>query len=91
MKIKQIQYVRDHFSGIVEYCDGEIVTTVISVKYYRDGNLHREDGPAVESIYGTKYWYFDGMHCDEEHWKFMVENIKKNRLVSTPVSKLNSK
>ena len=26
----------------------------------RDGKLHREDGPAIESSTGTKCWYRDG-------------------------------
>jgi len=28
--------------------------------WYLDGNLHREDGPAVEFADGTKYWFLDG-------------------------------
>lgn len=28
--------------------------------WYKDGKLHREDGPAVESNDGTKRWYKDG-------------------------------
>ncbi len=29
-------------------------------KYYKDGNLHREDGPACEYDDGTKSWYLNG-------------------------------
>jgi hypothetical protein len=28
--------------------------------WYRDGTLHREDGPAYISRYGTQIWYRDG-------------------------------
>ena len=28
--------------------------------WYRDGKLHREDGPAFELANGNKYWYRDG-------------------------------
>ena len=28
--------------------------------WYKDGILHREDGPAVEYTDGTKQWYRDG-------------------------------
>ena len=29
-------------------------------KWFVDGQLHREDGPAVEWSDGSKEWYFDG-------------------------------
>ena len=33
--------------------------------YYDDlGQLHREDGPAVEFANGTKYWFFRNKHID---------------------------
>jgi hypothetical protein len=41
-------------------------------RYYKDGKLHREDGPAIEWVNGDKYlfsntftahndWYFNGL------------------------------
>jgi hypothetical protein len=30
------------------------------VKYFLDGKLHREDGPAIEYNDGTKWWYLNG-------------------------------
>ena len=32
----------------------------LSKKYYVNGKLHREDGPAIEYTYGTKEWYMCG-------------------------------
>lgn len=29
-------------------------------RWTKDGRLHREDGPAVESLDGTSEWFFDG-------------------------------
>ena len=29
--------------------------------WYREGHLHREDGPAIEYFTGTKYWFEDGL------------------------------
>ena len=29
-------------------------------RWILNGQLHREDGPAMEYIDGTKYWYFHG-------------------------------
>ena len=28
--------------------------------WYKDGKLHREDGPAVKWTNGSKFWYKDG-------------------------------
>lgn len=35
-------------------------------KWYRNGKLHREDGPAVERADGTKEWYFNGRRHRED-------------------------
>jgi hypothetical protein len=29
-------------------------------RWYKDDNLHREDGPAIEGKYGSKYWCIEG-------------------------------
>lgn len=29
-------------------------------EWYRDGERHREDGPAIEYPDGTKFWYRNG-------------------------------
>jgi len=34
--------------------------------WYRDGKLHREDGPAIEYASGSKSWYRDGVFIREE-------------------------
>ena len=31
-------------------------------QWYRNSELHREDGPAVECSSGTKYWFLNGKH-----------------------------
>jgi hypothetical protein len=48
-----------NFTGIAEYPDGR-------KEWYKEGKLHREDGPAVEYLDGTKYWYKEGkLHRDD--------------------------
>lgn len=45
------------FSGILILPD--------SIAFYKNGDLHREDGPAVYFINGSKYWYVDNiLHRD---------------------------
>ena len=34
--------------------------------WYLNGQLHREDGPAVESSNGDKYWYLNGQRHRED-------------------------
>ena len=35
-------------------CDGEVT------RYYKNDEYHREDGPAIEWISGSQYWFRDG-------------------------------
>jgi hypothetical protein len=34
--------------------------------WYKNNNLHREDGPAIEYADGTKYWYKEGKRHRED-------------------------
>lgn len=36
--------------------------------WYLNGNLHREDGPAIEHTNGDKYWYLNGKHLSEKEF-----------------------
>jgi hypothetical protein len=40
--------------------DGLTINYLGDKCWYLHGNLHREDGPAIEYANGTKYWYLDG-------------------------------
>jgi len=41
--------------------------------YNLEGQLHREDGAAIEYADGYKAWYLDGVKYTEEGWKRKVE------------------
>ena len=43
----------------VEWSDG-------TKAWYLNGNLHREDGPAIEDSDGTKHWYLNGLRHRED-------------------------
>ena len=32
----------------------------IGTSYYVNGNLHREEGPVIEYLNGSKWWYVNG-------------------------------
>jgi hypothetical protein len=34
--------------------------------WFLNGNLHREDGPAIDCSDGTKFWYFNGQRHRED-------------------------
>lgn len=44
-----------HEDGSVTYHDGMRV-------WYRDGIIHRDDGPALTTRFGKKFWYRDGSY-----------------------------
>lgn len=47
------------FTGICKVKDDE------SIRYYKDGRLHKKDGPAIESRF-RKEWYINGLHHRED-------------------------
>ena len=48
-----------HIETYFELADG-------TKKWYTHGELHREDGPAIEMANGSKYWYINGLHHRED-------------------------
>jgi hypothetical protein len=45
--------------------DGSVTTPDGSTIWYRNGIVHREDGPAIEGADGTREWYAEGIrHCE---------------------------
>ena len=34
-------------------------------RWYLNGKIHREDGPAVERADGSKFWYLNGKEIDQ--------------------------
>jgi hypothetical protein len=53
--------------------------------WYKNGKLHREDGPAIEWAHGTKEWYLNGkLHREDgpaveyaDGWKWWYLNDEK--------------
>jgi len=53
IKINCGKSIPDKFSGIAQWWNGDKC-------WYKKGNLHREDGPAIECSDGRKEWYKEG-------------------------------
>src|SRR5690606_7899265 len=41
--------------------DGLYIDEFGDKKWYKNKLLHREDGPAIETVNGNQYWYLNGM------------------------------
>jgi hypothetical protein len=48
-------------NGKITYPDG-------SQEWYKDGKVHREDGPAVIETDGYQYWYLNGREYTKEEF-----------------------
>jgi len=55
-------YIGEHpnFTGCLIDEDNTIV-------WFKNGQRHREDGPALEYTYGTKRWFLNGKRYRTEH------------------------
>ena len=54
-------YIFDHpkFTGC-------LIDAVNDIAWFKNGKCHREDGPAVELVNGSKYWYKHGKRHRED-------------------------
>jgi len=49
--------------------------------WFKNGNRHREDGPAIDYINGHKQWWLDNFYYGKndqfsvESWKFFVKTL----------------
>ena len=46
-------------------------------QWYLNGELHREDGPAVDHADGTKHWYLNDVRCTEEEYYSKLNPAKE--------------
>ena len=61
-----------------------IVVNESNSKYYLlNGYFHRIDGPAVEHISGTKFWYINGeqIKCTNESFKLLIDIMRLKGLM----------
>jgi hypothetical protein len=87
--MSNINKLPDQFSGIAEVriIDDDFVTgreiTSIYTKYYSNGELHREDGPAV-LLEGKPhgYWVNGRQYSEEEYGHFLEKKALREKLES---------
>ena len=65
------------------YHDSNILRTGTVTRYYKNGKLHRMDGPAIE--YEDEkyegYYYINGKWVDNKFFKKIVKNIENGRII----------
>jgi len=59
-----MKIVKEHKEG--KYIIYEWVT---GKEWYKNGERHREDGPAVEFVNGAKFWYLNSKVYLKKEWK----------------------
>jgi len=61
----------------------KIIISRRGTKYYKlpNGDFHREDGPAVEFIDGSKHWYINGKQYTGQDYKHKTRSIKLKLLL----------
>jgi len=71
IKLKLSEKISDKYIGIVEWEDGDI-------GWYKNGYVHREDGPAYIEANGIEEWYLQGVYI----WHSKIEKFDlKNYIV----------
>jgi hypothetical protein len=53
-----------------------ILTNETGKVYVKDGQVHREDGPAVECANGNKAWFLNGNQYSKEKYERAMEMKK---------------
>ena len=51
--------IPDNFTGIFKFTFDD------AIRFYKNGRLHREDGPAIIYSSGSKFWYLNGLRHRE--------------------------
>ena len=65
--------------------NGRTVNKVGGVVWYKDGLLHRTDGPAVEYPNGSKEWWVNGVKLSEK--EFMEKTMSDEKVVKPATKK----
>jgi len=49
--------------------------------WFKNGKLHREDGPALEFANDDKFWYLNGKNYNEQEWLIAMRKIKLEKVL----------
>lgn len=72
LQVRKDSEIPDDFTGLV-------ITPSGTKKYFKDGLLHREDGPAIEWSTGAESWYYEGVRHRADGPAFKLsEDGKRN-------------
>jgi hypothetical protein len=50
-------------------------------KWYQHGQLHRDDGPAIEFVHGLKFWWLHGTFMTFDEWLDAVDMSTEDKVM----------
>ena len=69
---------------MIKHVDGRNVDIEGNIFWYKDGLLHREDGPAIQFSDGFKLWYLNDIQKTEEEFnQWLEKKLLNERLQQT--------
>lgn len=77
IEFKSTYYVPDDFTGVCK------VLTLNQIRHYQNGELHRDDGPAIEEEDSYIQWFYKGYYYGYNNnftnktWKRKVKELKR--------------
>ena len=60
---------------------GCLIDKYNNIAWFKNGEFHREDGPAIEYDNGDKYWYLNDTLYNEQEWLIAMRKIKLERVL----------
>ena len=71
IRVETWYFINEHpdFTGCLIDEDSDIA-------WYKNGEWHREDGPAIEWIDGCKEWWLNGERLTEQQHRMIVRKMK---------------
>ena len=82
--MSKIIKVREHYDYIEKHPNftGCLENRFKTIVWFKNGEYHREDGPAVEYADGDKWWYLNNLrYYKEQDYKIAVRIIKLERVL----------
>jgi len=67
--IAEANKIPKNFTGMAEWPNGDKF-------WYKEGNLHRENGPAIEYADGNKFWYLNDVQYSEQEFNAEIAKRK---------------
>jgi len=58
------------------YFTGYLIDKDNDIAWFKNGDFHREDGPAIERADGSKHWFLNGKQLTEQEHRLKMRQMK---------------